>query len=244
MLTLLLTPRRTEDTERMAQAAQGRGLSVVQPATWSIPALPSEKVLIYGGELFLQLACQELKLPLPVIDPGWLPTLPPALLQRRLIATQLSWARRLSGPIFVKPIQNKCFAAGVYASGAALPELPDEEPVYISEPVHFVREYRCFLKMGVCKTGSLYAVEGCPPLEPVSDKGFPAAAQLAEQAWRAVPTLPEGVVIDVGLLGDGRWAVVEANPLAESALYGADAGRVLEMLALVFRYELPSTGFD
>lgn len=233
MLTLLLTPRISEDSIQMAEAAQRRGLHVLQPRSWSIPAVAADQTILYGGEFFKQLACQSLNLPLPMIDPDWLTSLPQMLLHRHIVSMQLSQARKLQGPLFVKPIQDKCFMAGVYASGMELPELSDV-PVYVSEPVHFVREYRCFMQEGRYKTGSLYAVDGRPCRE--EDDRLGLAAQLAEQAWR--PTLPVAAVVDVGLLSNGQWAVVEANSVAESALYGAHADQVLEMLAALFGHEL------
>ncbi|MDP2315002.1 MAG: ATP-grasp domain-containing protein [Pseudomonadota bacterium] len=265
MLTLLLTPRATDETERMAAAAHGRGLLVVQPATWALPALDASRVLIYGGELFVAFACQELGLPLPIVDPSWLPSLPIELTRRRIEATNLGRVRGRAGPLFVKPVQEKTFAAAVYSSGAALPALPDDEPVYVSEPVRFLREYRCFLDRGTCRTGSLYAVDGRPVAVGAADAGFADAgfadaARVAEAAWSALPTLPEAVVIDVGLLAEwefaegelaewefaegelaeGELAVVEPNSIAESALYGADPDVVLELIASLFGHDLGS----
>ena len=42
--------------------------------------------------------------------------------------------------------------------------------------------------------------------------------------------LPPAVVVDVGLLADGGWAVVEANPAWGSGLYGCDADAVLPVV--------------
>lgn len=242
MYTLLLTPRATEETARIAGAAKRRGITVVQGPTWHIPALDPERVLLYGGEMFLQLACQELGMPLPVVDPTWLPSLSQGVLHRRVSAMEARQARMLPGPIFVKPIQNKSFPPAVYRSGQHLPVLEDLEPVYVSEPVVFEREYRCFLHRGMCRTGSLYSAFGHPATASGVDQGFFDAARMAEVAVRERPTLPDAVVVDVGVLTDGRFAVVEPNSVAESALYGANEDVVLELIGTLFGHELATIG--
>ncbi len=48
--------------------------------------------------------------------------------------------------VFLKPPNQKTFPAKVYASGAALPEMPKDEPVLASEPVEWVAEFRFFVR--------------------------------------------------------------------------------------------------
>lgn len=238
MLTLMLTPRTTEETVHLGAAAVRRGIRVLQATRWTIPTVDPARTLLYGGELFVQYACQELGIPVPAVDPDWLPALAPDLVHRRLFRTRLWDARSLPGPIFVKPVQEKSFPAAVYASGAELPDLPPDEPVYVSEVVNFTREYRCFMTHGHCVAVVLYAVNGRPTSAMGAEEFCTRAGQVAEQAWSRHRTLPAGVVIDVGVISTGAIAVIEANSVAESALYGVDPDLALESLAALFGHQL------
>ena len=42
--------------------------------------------------------------------------------------------------------------------------------------------------------------------------------------------VPEAIVIDVGVLADRGWAVIESNAALSSGIYGYDAGKVLPLL--------------
>lgn len=236
MTTLLLSPRETVETRRMAAAARARGLEVCQPERWMVPEhLDPATTVIYGGELFVHLACATLGLRKPVVNAAWLPGLPAPFLGRALALTTCGAARAGTGRAFVKPVQDKCFPAGVYGSGAELPaHVEDAEPVYVAEPVAFLREFRYFLLDGMVRTGSAYATHGAPAPEESASAGYRSGAAIAEAAFHAAAGLDRAVVIDVGELAGGRFVVVEANSLAESALYGADEHVVLTCLVALF----------
>jgi hypothetical protein len=239
MLTLLLTPRETEETRRMASAARLRGLLVRQPERWIIPDhLDPANTLVYGGELFVELACATLGLRKPVVSPAWLPNLPATLLGRAVRLTTFAAARANPTPAFVKPVQDKCFPAAVYPTGAALPlHVDDSELVYVAEPVTFLREYRYFLLDGIVLTGSTYAEHGVPAAHEASSAGYRGGVPVAEGAFRATAGLDRAAVIDVGEIAGGRHVVVEANALPESALYGADEHVVLVALARAYGHD-------
>lgn len=172
---------------------------------------------------------------------AWLAGLPEWATGRRIRLTGLGEARAaLRGPAFVKPPREKSFPASVYADGAALPHLPPDTPVLVSEVVDFAAEYRLFLLGGEIAAGSRYAVHGrldSAPLE--GDPRAPAvrafAARLLAEAGAA---LPSAVTLDVGFLGgaDGgsgngsgsEPVVVEANMAWFSNCYAADPERVLD----------------
>lgn len=60
------------------------------------------------------------------------------------------------------------------------------------------------------------------------------AAKTCEQIAMALD-LPEAVVLDVGLLSDGRWAFVEANAAWGAGLNGCDPVRVVPCIAAATR---------
>jgi hypothetical protein len=47
--------------------------------------------------------------------------------------------------------------------------------------------------------------------------------------------LPPSVVVDVGLIPDRGWAVVEANASWASGIYGCDPAKVLQTLTAAFK---------
>ena len=231
MPTLLLAPSLSPESIALRAAALARGWSVVRSG-WRIPEdLDPTTVVIYGGELFSQLASQHLGLIVPAPQLSWLPELPEPLRKRSITLHSRREAGAHPDRAFFKPADDKWFAAGVYANGAALP-LADEDDlaraVYVAEVVSFTAEYRVFLAHGVALTGSRYALSGAPaPPTPLPD----AVVRMAEQAAAG---LPDGAVVDVGEIDGAGLAVVEANPAQESALYGADPDAVLTVLAALF----------
>ena len=62
--------------------------------------------------------------------------------------------------MFLKPPNQKTFPAKVYASGAALPEMPEDDPVLASEPVEWVAEFRFFVRDRRVRAWSPYWLHG------------------------------------------------------------------------------------
>ncbi len=61
---------------------------------------------------------------------------------------KLSEGRRHDTRAFFKPADDKCFRAGIYASGAGLPcerVLPGDTPILIADVVVWKTEFRCFV---------------------------------------------------------------------------------------------------
>jgi hypothetical protein len=69
---------------------------------------------------------------------------------------------------------------------------------------------------------------------PASDSEFAAARAFATHvAHETAATLPPGVVIDIGLIQNGRgqgWAVIEANQVWGAGIYGCDPAAILPLL--------------
>ncbi|MFF8599103.1 ATP-grasp domain-containing protein [Streptomyces sp. NPDC015232] len=183
-----------------------------------------------------------LGLDLGLLEPGdgWLAGLPREFTRRRITLEPFSSVRRREarGPVFLKPPSDKSFEPGVYGSGPdrgpAARDLADlartlapRTPVLVSDPVTFTAEYRLFVLDGRVVTGSRYAVYGRLDPGPLT----PGARGFGEELLAAVGgTLPSGVVVDVGTLEGGGWAVVEANMAWFAQCYAADPDAVLDVV--------------
>jgi hypothetical protein len=162
---------------------------------------------------------------------------PTEMLCRDVRFGTLAELRHLSGPVFVKPADPifKSFDAGVYRGVSDIaPRRPIDSrtPLLVSEAVEWTSEFRCFLRQGRVEAWSPYLSFGRPVWKPASAGALPPS--LAAFCQRLVdgmgPRLPPAFVVDVGVLEDGRWAVVEFNPAWCSGILGADVEGVLHVL--------------
>lgn len=90
----------------------------------------------------------------------------------------------------------------------------------VSEVVNFIAEARSFVLDAVVTTCAVY--------EGVADPSH--AANFAERVVMALE-LPRTCVIDVGLLDDGRWALVECNATWGAGLNGCNAKHAADCIA-------------
>jgi len=241
MPTLLLPPRHTEDTTRLWRAAIAAGWNTERLTSLRfVPAVQERALAVYGEPFFASVVARHLGLALLEPSLAWLAELPDALRRRRVTATTLGEARKQAAPAFVKPADDKCFPAQVYACGQELPAdsvLPDSIPVLVSEPVAWTIEYRCFVREGKVATLSPYLRQG--RLAQTDEGAWPAFAEELARAGefaqavldRVGGSLPPSVVLDVGVISGRGWAVVEANPSWGSGMYGCDPAEVLSVIA-------------
>lgn len=185
--------------------------------------------------LFAHAVAKKLSLKLLEPDEDWLVRLPLKYRKRDVRLSTLGDARRLTEPAFVKPPNEKLFPAQVYASGDQLPaDYDDSMPVLIAEPVHFEVEYRCFVLDRQVKTMSPYLQHGrlaklddfAAPNEEIEEASIFARQLLADDD---VP-LPRAVALDIGVIADRGWAVVELNAAWGSGIYGCDPSEVLAVI--------------
>ncbi|MEM0997346.1 MAG: ATP-grasp domain-containing protein [Bacteroidota bacterium] len=242
MKTLILPPKYSEESNRMRKAALTAGWKVERLTSWRVPDyLRDHDVTIYAEPLFAARIEDALNLRFPTPPEDWLLRLPPEMVQRDIRAMSLAQARQLPERGFIKPADFKTFKAGVYPSGAALPDeekVSGTEPVLVAEVVHWESEFRFFLRAGVARTGSVYFRNGITAEEAgewnCTAEEYRAAKSIAESAYAATAEhLPDCVVIDTGYIRGKGWAVIEANPIWGSGLYGSDPARVLETLDFV-----------
>ncbi len=240
MPILILPPRFTDDTNLVRKAAIQAGWKVERLPNWRVPKnLVGPGLVLYGEPLFAAVVSDSLNLSL--IEPSfdWLTTIPSRYIQRSIRFATLAKARIVECQSFIKPADDKCFRAQVYESGHDLPTfetLPGETPVLISTPVDWEVEFRCFVLDRKLQAISPYSRNGLLAQDAngdwsATDTEIQQATEFIERvlADNSV-VLPPAVVVDIGIIRNMGWAVVEANPAFGSGIYGCDPMQVLAVL--------------
>ncbi len=236
MPILILSPRYSDDSIKLRRAAVALGWDVMRLASWRCPDdFEPEEPVLYAEPLFNEAVAQELGL--MVVEPpeDFLVRLPPEYVQRKVRLMTAAEARSLPGPVFLKPPNRKTFPAKVYASGADLPEMPDDDPVLASEPVEWLAEFRFFVRDRRIHAWSPYWLHGALArrgddwvMEPEM------AAATRGLVYRLLADLrvelPVALVIDAGVVKGVGPAIVEANEASGAGIYGCDPRDVLEVL--------------
>jgi protein-tyrosine phosphatase len=232
---LLLSTRSLPSAQALAEAARRDGWTV---HAWDEkPPDLSGHIVYYGGSDVAIEVAKHYRLALlePPLD--LLCRLPAPLLQRRVEYTRFRDLVRLRKPAFVKPADplDKCFDAGTYADAASIRvanAIDLETPVLVADPVEWLAEFRCFVCEGRVVASSPYLSFGRPVWRAWGqggEKAVPSQAALAvcERLLTTGLALPPAFVVDVGLIEDRGWAVVEFNPAWCSGVLGADPKAVL-----------------
>jgi ATP-grasp domain, R2K clade family 2 len=239
MATLLLSARQTDDAQKLWRACIAEKWEVVRVHGWRVPDISSSDVAVYGEPLFAHHVAQTLGLQLlePSID--WLLKLPHRWRCRDVQLTTLAEARKTTTRSFIKPADEKCFDARVYSSGADLPPpgpLPEELPVLVQEVIEWITEFRCFVLGRKVLTASPYWHNG--QLAKSEDGFWSSGSDHLEDALRfcdsilkdETVSLPDAIALDVGIIQNRGWAVVECNAAFSSGIYGCDPNEVLRVL--------------
>ena len=236
MTTLILSPRYTEDSQKLWRGAISLGWDVERLANWQIPPrlFSVEKPVIYLEGLMAGMVAQQLKISLIEPREDWLCDLPQKYRKRAIAIKTFKEAKNLQESAFIKPPNEKSFLAGIYR-GAELPEgYPEDGPVLISEIVQWECEFRCFILHRQLQTFSIYLRDG----ELQRENGYAHSVQEEQELKEYVRglladstvQLPPAIVLDVGVIKDKGWAVVELNSAWGSGIYGCDPVEVLEVL--------------
>ena len=236
MPTLILSPRYSDDSVTLRRAAIALGWDVMRLASWRPPEdFEPEEPVLFAEPLFNEAVAEPLGL--TVIEPpeDFLVTLPREYVGREVRLFSAAEARTLPGPVFLKPPTQKTFPAKLHASGAGLPEMPDDDPVLASEPVDWSAEFRFFVRDRRVRAWSPYWLEGALARngdEWVVEPDMAAMTRGLVDRLLADPRveLPAAVVIDAGVIRGVGPAVVEANEASGSGIYGCDPRDVLEVL--------------
>jgi hypothetical protein len=236
MNTLVLSQRFTDDSNLLWRAAIEAGWDIVRAHGFKVGPIEGTPVL-YGETIFADAVAEQLGVSVVTPAHTWLPALPPRFLQREVQLTTLSVASAGMFPAFIKPPDDKLFAARVYPDAASLEAVTQgfdsATPVLVSSPVSFAVEYRGFIANRTVMALSAYIRGGAiaEGWEELPGEREEALALLDELVADASVELPPAVVIDVGQLASGDWAVVEANPAWASGLCGCDPALILPVLA-------------
>jgi hypothetical protein len=234
--TLVLSPRHRADDQLLWRAAIKRGWKVERAhgLSSSLPEIDDD-IVIYAEAFFAPLIAKQLHCRLVQPDDDWLARLPSRYLRREVRRTTLGDARQIEVPSFIKPPNDKSFPAKVYPNGRLLPaEFDPGMPVLVATPVSWLNEYRCFVLNGRVVTASAYVVDG----ELAEKSGFAspgeelaeACAFAGQVASDPATETPIAVALDVGIVENSGWAVVEANGAWGSGIYGCDPAAVLDVL--------------
>ncbi len=199
------------------------------------------KVVFYGGTDLVLTVAERFHLAL--LEPPFdlLARLP---LEFRLRAVEYGSVvdmRRLTAPAFVKPADalNKTFDAGTYARASDIQTrkpINSNDSILLAEPVEWSAEYRCFIVEGKVAAWSPYISFGRPAWKPfgpgtLASQTPPSVEAFWGRLYSHCRTLfPPAFVMDVGLIDERGWAVVEFNPVWCSGVLGADPRRVLAVL--------------
>ncbi|MBI2395981.1 MAG: ATP-grasp domain-containing protein [Deltaproteobacteria bacterium] len=224
-LVLLLPDKPDVERDAVADAWVRAGGTVVKVARfWDPPEVDRASVRVYGNDSFCLVLAEKLGLELVSPSDDVLVHAPDHLLHRRVRIVLLGGVDARGFPLFVKPVSPKQFRGAVYPSTEALAEetrgLPPDTQVIVSEVVSIVAEARAFVLGPTVKTCAIY--EGTGDVN--------QAAKFAERVVQALD-LPRTCVVDVGLLSDGRWALVECNATWGAGLNGCDPERAIACIA-------------
>ena len=114
--------------------------------------------------------------------------------------------------------------------------IPLEALVHICEPVEWSIEYRCFIREREIATLSPYRRHGQIIDDHANSLGAsPVEIEAAREFCRSVVrsphvSCPPAFVLDVGIIDNRGWAVVEFNECWASGIYACDPAAVLETL--------------
>ena len=195
----------------------------------------SPREIPVGGLGFVRSRLRALGVPIEEIDYPE-PLAEAGFLGRALSSSMMSDIRQGSvpRPIFVKPrAKAKSFTGLVVSSQEDLlrvSHVPDDEPVWVSEPVRFLCEWRAYVADG--------GILGAHRYSPYSDwraRETPsldiAALDRMVAAFEESGEAPRGYSLDVGTTDDGRLLLVEVNDGYSLGCYGLDSALYARLLA-------------
>lgn len=218
--TVLLSQRYSSDSNEVWKSAIRRGWGVHRAIRYAVPEPLPEQVFAYGEVSFCDIMAERAGLGL--LDPpdDWLAKLPSELTKRDIVFARAGYLHSFDYRAFFKPSNDKVFAAGVYERGADVPTryVDPDCPCLVSDVVAFDVEYRCHVLDGAIRRIASYRMIDADDREMLPEALSFCASVLSAHAHE----LPSAVVIDVGRIEGRGWAVVEANQVHASGIYGED----------------------
>jgi len=206
----------------------------------------------YGSQTFAEVIAMQMNWQLKANSFDWLAKLPERYLKRNVQFMTLGEAKQLKETKFVKPADDKVFAAAVYSPGTLHPHetVPNDTPTLVSDVVEWEMEYRCFVTPFGVRTWSNYLFYGeinDPRYTHMINTDYEHPVQFVNDLLMTMNTYsdttggnpirmmkdhPDTVasVIDVGIIRGKGLAIIESNQAWASGIYGCDPGNVLEVL--------------
>jgi hypothetical protein len=239
---LLLDNRYSADSNDIKKVANKLGWATERTNLYQVEGHCAGYDLIrYYGNTLHYAGLQTRKLPFAIhdIDPQILPRLK-SFIKREMNCLLF---KDLKQPIekkqFIKPCREKWFPAQVYSPGETILGAPNGgDEIYVSDPVKFIDEVRCFVLYGKILTSSLYRINSivwdATKEDPkdinfdsrINDTPIPEYCKKINQIY---PSL-KSVVMDFGLLENGEWALIEFNECPFSGLYYTDYEKAFECI--------------
>jgi len=178
-----------------------------------LPVLAREDVVVDFGDESRQ-ALAHLGLSVPSV-----PTYPEAL--HRFLGRKIwtSTIDRIASepeewPVFVKPLGDAKKFTGVLVRGTGdlvgCGDMSFDTPVWCSEPITLLREWRCFLRYGKILDVRPYTGNWRTAFDP----------RVIEDAVQSWPEMPRGCGVDFGVDAEGRTVLVEVNDGFALGAYG------------------------
>jgi hypothetical protein len=242
MPSLILSSRYTTDSQILRKAADRLGWQTVRIDGSKVPDWfdPSDDAvaLFYTPPHAFEIAAQ-LSRTLLGCSVDWMLKLPTELVRRDIRLMTLREALQSPGQAFVKHALAKAFPAAIHDARSlaeATAKVQGDALVYVAEPVEWSVEYRCFVRDRRVATISPYRrfgniiedhsdLLGSEPAEIAAAETF-AARVLADASVECPPAF----VLDVGIIAERGWAVVECNEAWASGIYACDPEQVLATL--------------
>lgn len=224
-LTLIIPEKTDAERDAMAAAWERAGGNVLRLGRfWDPPPVDAGAARLYGNDSFCMVLEQKLGLELVSPADDLLVHLPPAHLGRHVLTSTLADIGSHPFPAFVKSLIPKQIRSRIYADRPQLEAetagLDTTASLIVSDPIDIIAEARSFILDGKVLDCSFY--EGTADLQ---------AARAFASSVATHTDLPRVVVLDVGLLRNGQWVVIELNPAWGAGLNGCDAELIIPAIA-------------
>jgi hypothetical protein len=145
-------------------------------------------------------------------------------LGRKVWKTTLGAVRGSTTPIFIKPFHEKKFTGFIYRGpnreAVRTATLEDEEPIWCSEIITFVTEFRAYIKDDDILGVHYYK----------GDWGIAPNRARIEAAVRAYKSSPRACSMDFGVTDKGETCLVEVNDSYALGNYGLPAPLYAQMI--------------
>jgi hypothetical protein len=186
---------------------------------WETIDLENRIPILYGNHIFCLVIAQKMNLELVSPSDDFLIQLHERWIKRVITRSTIEDASYLIYPCFIKPMIPKTFTGKVYYSYMELLEecmqLSDNTEIIYSDIVQIKAEVRTFILNNKVASASIYEGDA-----DINEAILFVNKFLSENIY----ITPLTYVLDVGLLDNGEWAVIEANPVWSAGLNGCDAG--------------------